>query len=95
MTTINDIAKLANVSRSTVSRHLNRNGYVSEEAQKRIDKAIQETGYLPSQSAKSLRTKKTGVIGVILPKISTETASRVVDGINQVLQENHFQMLLT
>ncbi|SFL56157.1 transcriptional regulator, LacI family [Gracilibacillus orientalis] len=95
MTTINDIAKLANVSRSTVSRHLNKNGYVSQEAQERIDKVIQETSYLPSQSAKSLRTKKTGVIGVILPKISTETASRVVDGINQMLQENDYQMLLT
>ncbi|WP_018931271.1 LacI family DNA-binding transcriptional regulator [Gracilibacillus lacisalsi] len=95
MTTINDIARLANVSRSTVSRHLNKNGYVSQEAQERIDKVIEETGYFPSQSAKSLRTKKTGVVGVILPKISTETASRVVDGINQVLQENDYQMLLT
>ncbi|MDX8044466.1 LacI family DNA-binding transcriptional regulator [Gracilibacillus sp. S3-1-1] len=95
MTTINDIAKLANVSRSTVSRHLNKNGYVSQDAQVRIDKVIKETGYLPSQSAQSLRTKKTGVIGVILPKISTETASRVVEGINQVLQENNYQMLLT
>ncbi|SES12078.1 transcriptional regulator, LacI family [Gracilibacillus ureilyticus] len=95
MTTINDIAKLAEVSRSTVSRYLNSNGYVSEEAKKRIMKVIEETGYMPSQSAKSLRTKKTGVIGVILPKISTETASRVVSGINKVLQQNDYQMLLT
>ncbi|KAB8128301.1 LacI family transcriptional regulator [Gracilibacillus oryzae] len=95
MTTINDIAKLAEVSRSTVSRYLNDNGYVSEDAKKRIMKVIEETGYIPSQSAKSLRTKKTGVIGVILPKISTETASRVVGGINQILQQNDYQMLLT
>ncbi|ENH96655.1 LacI family transcriptional regulator [Gracilibacillus halophilus YIM-C55.5] len=95
MTTINDIAKLAGVSRSTVSRYLNSNGYVSEDATQKITKAIEETGYLPSQSAKSLRTKKSGVIGVILPKISTETASRVITGVNKVLQSNHYQMLLT
>ncbi|WP_163536096.1 LacI family DNA-binding transcriptional regulator [Gracilibacillus sp. YIM 98692] len=95
MTTINDIARLANVSRSTVSRCLNDNGYVSEDARKRIMEVIEETGYMPSQSAKSLRTKKTGVIGVILPKISTETASRVVSGINDVLQANQYQILLT
>ncbi|RCW74934.1 LacI family DNA-binding transcriptional regulator [Saliterribacillus persicus] len=95
MTTINDIARLANVSRSTVSRCLNNNGYVSEEAKERIDKVIKETGYMPSQSAQTLRTKKSGVVGVILPKISTETASRVVSGINAVLQNNGFQLLLT
>lgn len=94
MITINDIAKLANVSRSTVSRYLNKNGYVGKEAGERIKKAIEETGYMPSQSAQSLRTKKTGVIGIILPKISTETASRLVGGMNEVLMEEGYQMLL-
>ncbi|MFC7321774.1 LacI family DNA-binding transcriptional regulator [Halobacillus campisalis] len=95
MTTINDIAKLANVSRTTVSRVLNNNGYVSDEVRKRIMKIVEETGYIPSLSAKSLRTKKSGVIGVILPKISTETASRVVSGINEVVAGENFQILLT
>ncbi|WP_082233264.1 LacI family DNA-binding transcriptional regulator [Halobacillus massiliensis] len=95
MTTINDIAKMANVSRTTVSRVLNNNGYVSEEVRKRIVKIVEETGYIPSLSAKSLRTKKSGVIGVILPRINTETASRVVSGINEVVAKENFQILLT
>ncbi|SDJ23740.1 LacI family DNA-binding transcriptional regulator [Salimicrobium halophilum] len=95
MTTINDIAKLAGVSRTTVSRFLNSNGYVGQEARERIEQVIQETGYMPSQSAKSLRTKKTGVIGIILPKISTETSSRVVSGINDVMKKKGMQILLT
>ncbi|MFG6120009.1 LacI family DNA-binding transcriptional regulator [Thalassobacillus sp. B23F22_16] len=95
MTTINDIAKMANVSRTTVSRVLNNNGYVSESARKRVMKVVEETGYIPSVSAKSLRTKRSGVIGVILPKISTETASRVVGGINEVVSKEGFQILLT
>ncbi|WP_096438413.1 LacI family DNA-binding transcriptional regulator [Alteribacter populi] len=94
MVTISDIAKLANVSRTTVSRVLNNSGYVSETARERVHKAIKETGYVPSEQAKSLRTKRTQVIGVILPKISTETASRVVDGIDAELSPRGYQILL-
>lgn len=95
MTTINDIARMAKVSRTTVSRVLNNNGYASDQVRKRIMEVVEETGYMPSQSAKSLRTKKTGIIGVVLPKIGTETSSRVVAGINEVLSKRGFQILLT
>ena len=52
---INEIAKLAGVSRATVSRYLN-NGYVSEEKKKNISRVIEETGYQPSSQAQRLRT---------------------------------------
>ncbi|WP_062352502.1 LacI family DNA-binding transcriptional regulator [Bacillus kwashiorkori] len=94
MITINEIAKLAQVSRTTVSRVLNNSGYVSDEARKRVLKVIEETGYTPSQQARSLRTKETKVVGVILPRISTETASKVVAGIDSVLSEAGYQILL-
>ncbi|MBS4194289.1 LacI family DNA-binding transcriptional regulator [Lederbergia citri] len=94
MITILDIAKMANVSRTTVSRVLNNTGYVSEEARERVMKVIDETGYVPSQQAKSLRTKETKVVGVILPRISTETSSKVVSGIDEVLSEHGYQILL-
>lgn len=92
--TIMDIAKMAGVSRSTVSRVLNRSGYVSEEARKRVEKVIEETGYVPSEFAKSLRTKKTKVIGVILPTIQTETPSRIVTGLGRELSKHGYQILL-
>ncbi|MBA2175535.1 LacI family DNA-binding transcriptional regulator [Halobacillus locisalis] len=95
MTTINDIAQMANVSRTTVSRALNNSGYVSEDVRRRIMQIVEETGYMPNQSAKSLRTKRSGVIGVILPRLSTETSTRVVNGINEVLAKEGFQILLT
>jgi LacI family transcriptional regulator, sucrose operon repressor len=94
MPTIKEIAEMAKVSRTTVSRVINNSGYVSEEVRKRILKIIEETGYVPSEHAKSLRTKRTKVIGVILPKISTETSSRIVSGIDEVLSENGYQILL-
>ena len=61
---INQIAKLAGVSPATVSRYLN-NGYLSEEKRQAIAKVIDETGYIPSTQAQTLRTKKTKIIGVI------------------------------
>lgn len=94
MLTIKQIAEMAEVSRSTVSRFLNNSGYVSEEAGKRIDKVIKETGYIPSEHAKSLRTKKTKVIGVILPTIHTETSSKIVSGIDRELAKQGYQILL-
>lgn len=94
MVTINDIANLAGVSRTTVSRVLNSSGYVSEDAKRKVQKMIDKTGYIPSEHAKSLRTKKTKVIGVVLPKISTETASRVVDGIDHEISKHGYHILL-
>ena len=94
MLTIKEIAKMADVSRSTVSRALNNSGYVSEDARKRIDQVIKKTGYIPSENAKSLRTKKTKVIGVILPTIQTETSSKIVSGIDQELAKQGYQILL-
>ncbi len=85
---------MARVSRSTVSRVLNNSGYVSEEARKRVEKVIEDTGYAPSEQAKSLRTKKTKVIGVILPTIQTETPSRIVTGLGRELSKHGYQILL-
>ncbi len=94
MITINEIARKANVSRTTVSRFLNNSGYISEGARDAIMQAVEETGYVPSQYAKSLRTKKTKIIGVILPKISTETSSAIVIGMDHVFSKDGYQILL-
>lgn len=90
---ISDIAEMAGVSRATVSRFFNQ-GYLSEEKRVKIQKVIDETGYIPSASAQSLRTKKSNQVGVIVPKISSETISRIVSGITQKLSEKGYHVLL-
>ncbi|CAM3924400.1 LacI family DNA-binding transcriptional regulator [Alkalicoccus chagannorensis] len=95
MVTINDIAARAGVSRTTVSRYLNQSGYVSSEAAAAIQEAVSSTGYRPSEQAKALRLQRTNVIGVVLPRINTETTSRIIDGLHHVLEEEGYQMLLT
>lgn len=90
---INEIAWLAGVSRTTVSRYLN-NGYVSEEKKEKIRKVIEETGYQPSTQAQMLRTKKTKLVGVVLPKINSDTISREVAGISDVLAKEGIRSFL-
>lgn len=90
---INEIAKLAGVSRATVSRYLN-DGYVSEDKKTRIQQVIDATGYQPSAQAQTMRTNRTKVIGVIIPKINSDSISRTVAGISSVLAKAGYQCLL-
>ena len=88
-----DIAKLAGVSKSTISRYFN-NGYVGEESRNKIQKVLDETGFHPQRQAKSMRTKKTNLIGVIVPKISSETIARIVEGMTDVFSPKGYDVLI-
>ncbi len=91
---INEIARLAGVSRATVSRYLN-NGYVSQEKRKLISRVIKETGYVPSQSAQQLRTGKTNLVGIIIPKINSQSVARMVAGITEGFAGTDYHTLLS
>ena len=58
MTTIKQVALEAGVSKSTVSRFIAQNGYVSDEAREKIERAIKKLNFRPNLSAQSLKTKK-------------------------------------
>ncbi|GEN56829.1 LacI family transcriptional regulator [Halolactibacillus alkaliphilus] len=91
---IKDIAKLAGVSPATVSRVMNNNGYVKDEKREAVLKVIKEVDYQPNSIAKSLKNQKSHMLGVIVPKISTETASRVVSGVTEVAKAHGYQVLI-
>lgn len=90
---IGEIAKLAGVSNAAVSRYFN-NGYISEEKREAIRRVVEETGYRPSIQAQTLRTRRTKMIGVILPKIDSASVGSMVAGILSVLNEHGYQLLL-
>ena len=69
MTTIKDVAKMANVSVATVSRYLNNNGYVGLKSKEAIEQAIRTLDYKPNLIARSLSTKQMQTIGLIVPDI--------------------------
>lgn len=80
--TMADVAKLAGVSKSTVSQFLNkRYHYMSEETKSRIEQAIHELGYSPNAVARSLRQKKTQTIGVIVANILHSFSTEVIRAI--------------
>ena len=93
MAKMKDVAELAGVSSAAVSRYLN-GGYISADKAERIKAAIEQTGYVRSSQARALRTGSTKLIGVIVPKINSESVGRITAGIGQVLQEGGYQMLL-
>ena len=70
MASINDVAKRAHVAKSTVSLVLNNSGYVSEETRKKVEQAIRELDYHPSQIAQNLSKNRTNLVGVVIPDVS-------------------------
>lgn len=64
---LEEIGRMAGVSRSTVSRVVNGEPNVSADAKRRVDAVISETGYRPHAAAKSLASNRTGVVGLVIP----------------------------
>ncbi|VEU81124.1 LacI family DNA-binding transcriptional regulator [Haploplasma axanthum] len=79
--TIRDVAKKANVSVSTVSRVINKKGYVHKETEDIILKTIEELGFIPNQLARSLTNRSSKIIGVIVPHIGPTFYGELLEGI--------------
>lgn len=90
---ITEFAKAAGVSRSAVSRYFN-DGYLSEDKRKLIEEALEKTGYAPSPTARNTPNRVTKLVGVIIPKLSSESCARVTEGISEVLEKEGYKMLL-
>lgn len=90
---ISEFAKAAGVSKSAVSRYFN-DGYLSDEKRAIIKKALDETGYSPSSAAQNVKKRVTKLIGVILPRLSSDSCARVTEGISSVLSEQGYELLL-
>lgn len=88
--TIRDIAKKADVSIATVSRYLNNPEIVSEKTKKKIVEAIEQLKYLPNDIARSLTTKNSYTIGLILPDINNVFYPPVLRGIEDIAEQHHF-----
>lgn len=97
MATIYDVAKAANVSPKTVSRVLNGDAPVGPATLKKVQKAIRELGYVPSNAARMMRSNRSGLIGLITGALSQKLEPAepeglpdlfIVQGIQQVMSES-------
>lgn len=97
--TLEQIARLAGVSRSTVSRVVNDHPNVSAEVRQRVMQVIAETGYQPNLAARSLVTQRTGIIGLVIPRAIQSLFTdpffpRLIQGITQACNANDYTLSL-
>ena len=92
--TIKDVAKLAGVSISTVSRVINNSKPVSQEIKQKVIEAIDELGYKPNEVARTLVTKRSHLIGVIVTDIGNSYVAEMVRGIEEVGKMYSYDILL-
>lgn len=94
MITIGQIAEMAEVSKSTVSRVLNSSGYVHENTRNKIEAIIKEYHYSPSATAQNLSRRETNTIGIIIPEVDNPFFGEVLEGISGVIDQNNYTMIL-
>jgi len=92
MVTIKDIAQEAGVSKSTVSRVLT-NGYVKEETREKILNLMETKGFQPSASARSLSSKKSNTIGIIVPELGNPFYREVLEGVVKVVKQQKLTLI--
>jgi LacI family transcriptional regulator len=94
MTTIHDVAKRAGVSPVTVSRVINDAGNVNAATRARVEGAIAELGYVPNLSARSLRSRQTATLALIVPDITNAFWTTVARGVEDTAQAEGYSVLL-
>lgn len=93
--TIKDVARQANVSVATVSRALNGHQNVADAVRHRVMRVANELRYSPHHAARSLSSRRTQTIGVVLPDLHGEFFSELVRGIDQVARGHGLQLLVS
>lgn len=94
MTTIQDVARHAHVGAATVSRVINKNGYVKEETRERVLQAIKELNYTPNEMARNLYHRKSGIVAIIMPEISYPYFGEFANAAEVVLFEHGYQSMI-
>ncbi len=94
MTNIKDVASLAGVSASTVSRVLNGKSYVNEATRQRVLEAVQQTNYRPNVLAKSLKMGQSKMICIMVPSIQNSIFPEITRGVEDVARKNGFSVIL-
>ena len=92
--TIKDVARVAGVSFSTVSRVVNQSKPVNEETRLRVLSAIRELNYVPNGLARGLQMRESRTLGVIMPEIGSSGAAQILQGAENVARISGFTMML-
>ncbi|KKZ53504.1 transcriptional regulator [Haemophilus haemolyticus] len=94
MATMKDIARLAQVSTSTVSHVINGSRFVSDEIREKVMRIVVELNYTPSYIARSLKVKATKTIGLLVTATNNPFFSEVMAGVEQYCQKNQYNLII-
>jgi LacI family transcriptional regulator len=94
MATIKDVAEKAGVSVMTVSRVINNSRYVSQETREKVERVMEELGYVPNALAHGLITKRTHILGLIVSDITNPFFTTIARGVEDTAIKNGFNIIL-
>lgn len=94
MSTVKDVAKLAGVSASTVSRTLSNRVFVEEETRQKVLKAVRELNYFPSSVARGLREGRTYMLGLLVPDINSLFYPMLMKSMERCAAEKGYSLIL-
>jgi len=92
--TINDVARVAGVSKKTVSRVINRSPLLSDEMRKHVEEVIAELGYIPNPQARALALRRNFLIGLVHDNPNAQTVMNVQQGMLEALHGTEFEMVV-
>lgn len=95
--TLEEIGRIAGVSRATVSRVVNDHPNISDEVRERVQRVIEETGYQPNLVARSLASRQSNILGLVIPSVVQSVFTdpyypRLIQGISQACNENDYTL---
>jgi LacI family sucrose operon transcriptional repressor len=91
---IKDVAKLAGVGVATVSRYLNKSGYVAAKTGEKIEQAKVELNYTPNEVARDLYHKRTNIVAVLVPSITDMFFAEFINAVESCLYDHGYKMML-
>lgn len=92
--TINDVARLAGVSKKTVSRVINRSPLLGQDTRRRVETVIGELGYVPNPQARALALRRNFLIGLVHDNPNAQTVMNIQQGILEGLRGTEFEMVV-
>lgn len=95
MVTIKDVARIAGVSTATVSRVVHNGGQVGDECRAHVKKVIKDLGYRPNTNARALVSKRSNVVGVIMPALWVTFFSRLTSGAEHAARKQNYRMFMS
>ena len=94
-TTIKDIANALNISAAAVSKALHNDSRISEKTKIAVRKVAEELNYQPNHLASALRSGKSNLVGVIVPRTNSNFFSSVIQNIEEVLNKEGYNIIIT